>query len=124
MTDPLAPAEWFFLLLVTGLATARVTRLIVVDEISHGLRRIAHRLDPRSRHIGFIVTCPYCAGVWAAAGVLGLTAIAVHTDGLGRWLAGAPVAIMAVAQSGLWLMSRDEARSPASTEMAPWPKGD
>ena len=101
-----------------------MTRLIVVDEISVPLRRLAYRLDKNSRHIGFIVSCPYCAGVWAAAGVTGLIAIAVSVEGWGRWLASAPVAIMAVAQAGLWLMSRDEADTAASVDMAPWPEPD
>lgn len=117
-------ADGFFLLLVAGLATARVTRLVVVDEISASLRRLAHRLDTRSIHLGYIITCPYCFGVWAAAGVVGLLAIAVSVDGWGRWLASAPVAIMAVAQAGLWLMSRDQADTSASLDMAPWPEPD
>jgi Protein of unknown function (DUF1360) len=113
--------EWFFLLLVAGLATARVTRLITKDEITSPLRKLAHRLDPQARHIGAIVICPYCAGVWAAAGVLGLLAIAVHARGWGQWLAAAPVAIMAVSQAGFWLTPRDP-DTLNETYMAPWPK--
>jgi Protein of unknown function (DUF1360) len=115
--------EKFFLLTVAGLATARTTRLITKDEITSPLRGLAHRLDKDSRHIGFIVTCPYCAGVWAAAGVTGLLAIAVEVDGPGRWLAAAPVATMAVAQAGFWLTPHDP-DTLNETYMAPWPKGD
>jgi hypothetical protein len=113
--------EWFVLLLVAGLATARTTRLIVKDEITSPLRRLAHRMDPNTRHIGFIVTCPYCAGVWAAAGVVGLLAVFVAVDGWGRWLTAAPVGIMAVAQAGFWLTPRDP-DTLNETYMAPWPK--
>ena len=113
------------LLLICGLATARVTRLIVQDEISAPLRRLAFRLDKNSRHVGYIVTCPYCAGVWSAAGVIWLVAIAVNVEGWGRWLAAAPVAIMSVAQAALWLTPESE-RSPSveTYEAAPWPEGD
>lgn len=113
-----------FLLLVAGLATARVTRLIVVDEISAPLRKLAHQADKNSRHIGYIVSCPYCTGVWAAAGVLGLMAIALQVDTWGRWLAAAPVAIMAIAQAGLWLMHHGPTSPEDSSYMAPWAKGD
>jgi hypothetical protein len=111
------------LLLICSLATARVTRLIVTDEISVPLRRLAFRLDKNSRHVGYIVTCPYCTGVWAAAGVVGLVCIAIEADGWGRWLAAAPIAIMAVAQAALWLTPR-EVETASNAYMAPWPKGD
>ena len=112
-----------FLLLVAGLATARVTRLIVQDEISAPLRAWAFRHDKNSQHIGYIVSCPYCTGVWAAVGVLALMTLAYWADGWGRWIVSAPVAIMAVAQAGLWLTPH-EPTSTAGTYTAPWPKGD
>ena len=114
--------EAAFLLLVAGLATARVTRLVVKDEISKPLRALAHRLDPRTQHIAYIVTCPYCMGVWAAAGVVGLICIAIEVDNWGRWLAAVPVAIMAVAQAGLWLTPRIPEDPGSDSYMAPWPK--
>lgn len=110
-----------FLLLVAGLATARTTRLITTDEITRPLRRLAHRADPRARHVGYLVACPYCSGVWAAIGVLGLMLVASEVDGWERWLAAAPVAIMAVAQAGLWLTPREPNGNGSYT--APWPKG-
>lgn len=119
----MSAAEGFLFLTVAGLATARTTRLITKDEITAPLRGLAHHYDPGSKHVGFIVTCPYCAGVWAAAGVTGLLALTAATDGWGRWLPAAPVAIMAVAQAGFWLTPRDS-DTLNETYMAPWPKGD
>jgi hypothetical protein len=121
MVAEMTASEWAVLLLTAGLATARTTRLIVKDEITSPLRRLAHRLDKNSQHIGAIVICPYCAGVWAAAGVIGLLAIFVGWDHWGRWLAGAPVVTMAVAQAGFWFMPRDP-DTLNETYMAPWPQ--
>lgn len=93
------------LLLLAGLATARVTRLLVADTLTEPLRGFVwRRVDPRMRHIGYILSCPHCAGVWSAAGVVGLLSLAHwNWDTWYGRMAGVLVAIMAVAQAGAWL---------------------
>lgn len=51
--------------LVNSLAAARITRLIVEDEVAEPLRKLAFKVDPESKHVGFIVTCHACSSVWA-----------------------------------------------------------
>ena len=51
--------------LVNSLAAARITRLIVEDEVADPFRKWAFKVDPQSKHIGFIVTCHACTSVWA-----------------------------------------------------------
>lgn len=48
-------------------ATARITRLVVEDEISREFREwIEDQLGPESQ-LTYLVNCPYCVSVWAGA---------------------------------------------------------
>jgi hypothetical protein len=58
--------------LVNSLAAARLTRLVVEDEVFEPIRKLAFKADPQSKHVGFIVTCHACTSVWA--GLLLMTA--------------------------------------------------
>lgn len=56
-------------LLIDTAATARLTRLVVNDEISRPAREyVEANLDPGSR-LTYLVNCPYCVSVWAAFAV-------------------------------------------------------
>lgn len=71
---PLDPAHWppALAVLVLALAVHRVTRLLVADKITEPLRqRLGVTRDGTYRPwLGYLVTCPWCVGMWvAAAGV-------------------------------------------------------
>lgn len=53
-------------LVVDSLAAYRLTRLVTDDEITSAVRNNAHKAHEK---IGYLVNCPYCTGVWAAAAV-------------------------------------------------------
>lgn len=78
-------------LLLAGLATHKLSRLIGKDKVTSFLRAPFARYDgpagpgevsesPRGRGmrlaIGELVTCPYCLGQWVAAGMVGGLAVA------------------------------------------------
>jgi len=52
---------------VDALAVRRLVRLVTVDEIAAPLRRSVGEIDPR---LDYLVHCPSCTSVWAAAVVL------------------------------------------------------
>ncbi len=55
-------------LLTIGLA-ARITRVLTVDQISYPIRqRIVVWLGP-DNWFAYLVTCPWCLGLWVSAGV-------------------------------------------------------
>lgn len=105
-------------LLVAGLATARLTRLIVFDEVTQPLRTAALRVDQDMRHVGYALHCVFCTGMWVAAGVVAVTAGALASHG--SWwgfLLAASVVIPAVAQAGLWLSLPQDRHSDTGSEM-------
>lgn len=56
-----------FVFVVLALATFRVTRLVVVDELFSGLRdRFWSRFPPSTR-LGYLLTCSWCTSVWVAS---------------------------------------------------------
>lgn len=56
---------------VDALATYRLTRLVVEDEIAAPLRdRVWARDDPGMARIGYLVTCPWCVSFWVAVAVV------------------------------------------------------
>ena len=58
----------FFELLVAGLATYRIARLIVKDEIFSKLRNaIWKKFPPESNKFGYFFTCMWCTSVWVAS---------------------------------------------------------
>jgi hypothetical protein len=54
-------------LIVLMFAVARVTRLIVDDKISLPLRQWVLRKSGEDGWFFYLVTCPWCMGVWVAA---------------------------------------------------------
>lgn len=50
-------------LIITMLATYRLTRLVTADEITKGLRGW---VVDRSQWLGYLVTCDWCLSVWVA----------------------------------------------------------
>lgn len=87
---------------VDALATARLTRLVVADTITEPLRQRAIRAayaragretyftiesqhsdpegivtaDPMPPKLAYLVTCPWCAGMWVALGVVVIRRVA------------------------------------------------
>ena len=61
MSDPTATD-----LAIQAAAVARITGLVTSDEITAPMRRAAWVIDDR---LGYLVDCPYCTSVWAAAAV-------------------------------------------------------
>lgn len=56
---------------VDALATYRLTRLIVEDEITSPLREtIWDTYDPGETKIGYLITCPWCVSMWVGASVV------------------------------------------------------
>lgn len=55
-------------LAVDAAAAYRLTRLVTTDRISDPLREAIGRRWPESR-LDVLVNCPWCTGVWVAAGV-------------------------------------------------------
>jgi hypothetical protein len=76
------------LLLVLGLACARLTRLIIEDEITSPIRRWAVRRWGENGMIPYLLHCRWCVGMWVAAP---LCAFCWATD-LTTW----PVALLLV----------------------------
>lgn len=58
------------LIVLVCLATFRLTRLLTDDAISLPIRE---RLEPRPM-LGYLVTCRWCASIWAGALLAGLAA--------------------------------------------------
>jgi hypothetical protein len=59
-------------LLLAALATARLTRLITRDVIFSGPRnRFIVAMPAKLEQVAYLLTCTWCASVWAGAGVAG-----------------------------------------------------
>lgn len=65
---PLNPAQWppALAVVVLALAVHRVTRLLVADKITEPLRlKLGVTRDGKYRPwLGYLVTCPWCVGLW------------------------------------------------------------
>jgi len=58
----------FLELTIACLATYRITRLIVQDEILNGPRNwIWKKFPPESNKFGYLFTCVWCTSVWVAS---------------------------------------------------------
>jgi len=60
--------------LVSGtLATYRLTRLVVEDELLSDLREwVWKNHSPEETKIGYFITCPHCVSVWAGGVVVAM----------------------------------------------------
>lgn len=74
-----------WVLVVYALATARLTALLTLDEITRPAREaVLRRLDEtRSLHraLAYFVTCPWCLGLWVSA----VTAPIAYWHGTNPW---------------------------------------
>lgn len=81
------------LLVVYALAVHRLTRLVVADELTAGLReRILLRVQGRPM-LAYLVTCPWCISIWIAAAWVLLATLVPPV----AWFAGAVLAFSTVA---------------------------
>jgi hypothetical protein len=62
-------------LIVGALATHRLTRLLVEDEVTEPLRNAAAGRNPEGR-LAYFARCPWCVSTWVAAGWAALTVTA------------------------------------------------
>lgn len=52
---------------ITALATYRLTKLILEDEITAPIRdRVLSKFPPESTKIGYLLTCPWCVSMYMA----------------------------------------------------------
>lgn len=66
-----------------GVASYKIGRLVAKDEVTSWVRAPVTRdeeaqepeREGRARALGELVTCPYCIGVWVAAGLTGAMAL-------------------------------------------------
>jgi Protein of unknown function (DUF1360) len=92
------PADCVPRFVVGGLAVARLTRLLVEDELTRpGRERLQKWAEGTAQRaawprLAYFVTCPWCVSVWIAAGWLGLSTAAPRSaDTLGTILAWSQV---------------------------------
>lgn len=56
-----------------GLATYRLTKLVIEDQITASLRdKVFEKFPPQNTMVGYLFTCPWCVSIWAGAGLLAL----------------------------------------------------
>lgn len=67
--------------LAVALASYRVTRLVVTDDIVQPARKLWFRRFPLDTKPGTLFSCTYCAGFW----VSGLMLLVAHLTGFARW---------------------------------------
>jgi hypothetical protein len=71
-------------LAVDALATFRLTRLLVEDEIAEPIRRrVWKRFDPQETKVGYLFTCPWCVSIWVGAAVVAARRVAPGPWGVG-----------------------------------------
>ena len=64
-------------LAVDAIATYRLSRLLVEDEIAAPVREaVWKRYDASDSKIGYLFTCPWCVSIWVGAGVVAARYIA------------------------------------------------
>lgn len=55
-------------LVVLGLATFRIARFLVIDELFSGARnRLWKKFPPETNKFGYLFTCMWCMSVWTAS---------------------------------------------------------
>lgn len=55
---------------IDALATHRLTKLAIDDEITAPLReKVWERYPPHEHNIGYVLTCPWCSSMWIGLGV-------------------------------------------------------
>lgn len=54
-------------LAIRGLATYRLSRLVVEDEITEPLREKIWKKHPPTTRLGYLITCYWCSSIYAAS---------------------------------------------------------
>lgn len=68
-------------LVIYGLATYRLTRLITRDSITEPIREwIWKRRPPEKSKIGYLFTCEWCMSIWTASLLIASSMITAVTD--------------------------------------------
>ena len=68
-------------LVIYGLATYRLTRLITRDSITEPIREwIWKRRPPEKSKIGYLFTCEWCMSIWTASLLISSSMITAVTD--------------------------------------------
>ena len=63
--------------IIDALATHRLTRLVIEDDITADLReRVWRRHPPHDDKLGYLLTCPWCTSMWAGFAVAAARTIA------------------------------------------------
>ena len=92
-------ATLILVLLLTTLASARVTRVIVVDKIGEPLRVAVVRWRGEKSLLSYFVFCGWCTGVWVSAALVAAVwwpAQLADRLGVTTWIA-LPLTALAVA---------------------------
>ena len=103
-------ATLILVLLLTTLAAARVTRVIVVDRIGQPLRSAVVRWRGESSTLAYLFHCPWCMGLWVSAALVAAVwwpAQVADRLGVTTWIA-LPLAALAVAHLVGLLLTRGE----------------
>lgn len=103
MLDPLTLVALIF-------AVARVTRLIVDDKISLPIRQWVLAKSGEDGWFFYLVSCPWCMGVWIAAGMTTVTYLWHSTiwSAILTFLAVAQIASMILTFEPTVTMKREE----------------
>lgn len=104
--------ELIVVFVLTTLAAARVTRLIVVDRIGQPLRSVIIRWRGESSALTYLVHCPWCMSLWvsaAATAAVWWPADLAGRIGVTTWIA-LPLAALAVAHLVGLILTREEVR--------------
>lgn len=66
--------------IIFALATYRLTRAIIQDEILSPLRaRVFHKFPPETTKTGYLFTCEWCLSIWVGLGFAGWYTINADT---------------------------------------------
>jgi Protein of unknown function (DUF1360) len=52
-------------LIIDIIATYRLTKLVMEDEITEGLREFVYTHFPKGK-LAYLISCPWCISIWAA----------------------------------------------------------
>ena len=94
---------------VLVLAVARVTRVIVLDDVAIPLRRWVITKFGEDSAAGKLVTCYWCAGFWASTLACLYMHILVAAAGWLPWptVALLPITTFAVAYGASWVLDKE-----------------
>lgn len=61
------------------IATYRLTKLVMDDKITEDFRTYIYQTFPRESKISYLITCPWCVSIWAAAVIFAIRRIDPQT---------------------------------------------